>query len=341
MKKPLDRKPTMADIAKRAGVSTATVSRALTRPEQVNLETRLAIKQIATELKFQPNLLGRQLRVGAAKSLLILVQDLSNSFFSELIKGAQTEALEHHYSIIVGDTDYYENREKLFVDLFLGGRVDGLIMSTGHLPSGLSAEFATLSPVVVISEKIPDIDLPSVVVDNAYWAEAAVQYLIGYGHRRIAHIGGRSSHHTARERARGYRKALVEAKLPYEPRLEIEADFAFASGYAAAKQLLKEPFSPTAIFCASDEIALGAMRAVQDNGLSVPNDVSVVGFDDNLLASMASPTLTTIRQPRREIGAAAVRLTLDMIEDRPITDRNVQLECRLIERGSVSRVASP
>ncbi|WP_197489679.1 LacI family DNA-binding transcriptional regulator [Martelella sp. AD-3] len=326
----------MADIAKRAGVSTATVSRALTRPEQVNLETRLAIKKVAAELKFQPNLLGRQLRAGAAKSLLILVQDLSNSFFSELIKGAQTEALEHKYSIIVGDTDYYRDREKLFVDLFLGGRVDGLIMSTGHLPNGLNADLATLSPVVVISEKIPDINLPSVVVDNAYWSEAAVQYLIKHGHRRIAHIGGRSSYFTARERSRGYRNALSGANLPYDSQLEIETDFAFASGYAAAKQILSAQSPPTAIFCASDELALGAMRAVQDGELSVPNDVSIVGFDDNLLASVTSPTLTTIRQPRREIGAAAVRLALDMIEDRPIENRNVQLECHLIERGSVT-----
>jgi LacI family transcriptional regulator, repressor for deo operon, udp, cdd, tsx, nupC, and nupG len=336
MKKPTARRHTMADIAKRAGVSTATVSRALTRPEQVNLETRLAIKKIANELKFQPNLLGRQLRVGAAKTLLILVQDLSNSFFSELIKGAQAAALAHHYSIIVGDTDYYENQEKLFVDLFLGGRVDGLILSIGHLPTGLTAELATSSPVVLVSEGIPGLDLPSVIADNSRWAQVAVEYLITRGHHRIAHIAGRSSYYTARERSSGYRRALKAADLLLDPVLEIESDFTFASGYKAATHLLSLPSRPTAIFCASDELALGAVRAAQDAGLSVPEHVSIVGFDDSILAQMASPSLTTIRQPRREIGAAAVQLAIDMIDHEPQEQRHIQLDCALIERGSVA-----
>lgn len=326
----------MTDVARRANVSTATVSRALTQPDKVNPETLHLIHKIAAEMGFRPNLLGRQLRVGAAKTLLILVQDLSNPFFPELIKGAQAAALAHQYSIIVGDTDYLENQEKLIVELFLGGRVDGLIMSIGHLPVGLSAELATRSPVVLVSERIPDLDLPSVLTDNARWARIAVEHLITHGHKRIAHIAGKASHSTARERSCGYRDALQAAGLPIHPDYETEADFTYASGRKAAARLLSMEPRPTAIFCASDESALGAIRGAQDVGLSVPKDVSIVGFDDSMLAGMATPPLTTIRQPRRDIGAAAVELAINMIDNQPHAQRHVQVDCTLIERESVA-----
>lgn len=330
-------KRTMADIARRAGVSTSTVSRALTRPDQVNAKTLAAIQKIASELGFRPNLVGRQLRAGTANSLLVLVQDLANPFHSEIFKGAEIAALAHNYTIMVGDTDYSKDAERLYTDLFLGGRVDGLILMVGgHLPAGLSSEMALNSPVVLLNEENPDLDLPSVLVDNTRWAETAVGYLIGHGHSRIAHIAGPLSRTISRDRLEGYRRALAGAGLPNDPELEIEADFSLDQGRAAAAGLLALPNRPTAIFCVSDHSAVGAIMAARDAGLSVPEDLSVIGFDDGMLAEIVTPPLTTVRQPRREMGAAAAELAIGMIDNRPPLNRHMILNCSLIERGSVS-----
>ncbi|TMV90651.1 LacI family transcriptional regulator [Thioclava sp. BHET1] len=332
---------TMADVARRAGVSTATVSRALTRPDQVNAKTRDMVRKIAQELGFRPNLIGRQLRTQAAHSLLILVQDLENPFYSELIKGAESVCRERQFSVMVGGTDGYEDVETLYAEQFLGGRVDGLILLTGHLPAGLSASLATQSPVVLVSEDNPELDLCAVLIDNPGWATRATAHLIAQGHRRIAHLCGPMTRIISPERREGYRRALATAGIAHDPRLEVPGDFSFESGREAVRQLLSLPEPPTAIFCANDESALGAIRAVQQAGLSVPGDISIIGFDDTKLAQFSDPPLTTVRQPRQQMGAAAADLVIGLIENGPAQRTRLLLDCQLIERGTVGPCPVP
>lgn len=326
---------TMADVARRAGVSIATVSRALTRPDQVNKQTREMIREIAEELGFRPNLVGRQLRVQAANSLLILVQDLKNPFYGELIKGVESVARANRYSVMLGGTDGLEEVEHLYTDQFLGRRVDGLIVLFGHPPAGISARMAENSPIVLVSEGNPDLKLASVLIDNAHWAETAVRYLQERGHRRIGHVTGPLERIISRERRDGYRRAMAAAGIADTSDLEVIGDFTHAGGRRAAHVLLSRPDGPTAIFCSSDEAAIGASLAARDLGLSVPDDVSLVGFDDIGLAEIAQPALTTIRQPRLEMGIAAGERVIDMIRNGPGERGNQILDCKLIERDSV------
>ncbi|OOY10888.1 hypothetical protein BMI86_05150 [Thioclava sp. DLFJ5-1] len=331
---------TMADVARRAGVSTATVSRALTRPDQVSPKTRELVHEIAEELGFRPNLIGRQLRAQAANSLLILVQDLENPFYAELIKGAEYVARERQFSVVVGGTDGLEDVERLYAEQYLGRRVDGLILLTGHLPAGLSRKMAEQGPVVLVSEDNPELALCAVLVDNVGWAAQAVAHLHALGHRRIAHLCGPMARIISRERREGYRRALSQAGLPADPALEAPGDFSFETGRRATRALLALPDPPTAIFCANDESALGAIRAAQQAGLDVPRDLSVIGFDDTMLAEISDPPLTTIRQPRQQMGAVAAEMVIDMLENGPGQCARRILDCELVERSTVAAPAA-
>jgi LacI family repressor for deo operon, udp, cdd, tsx, nupC, and nupG len=328
-------RPTMADLARRAGVSTATVSRALTRPDQVNAKTRARIQEVAEDLGFRPNLVGRQLRVQDATSLLILVQDLKNPFYGEMIKGVESVARANRFSVMVGGTDGLEEVERLYSDQFLGRRVDGLIVLFGHPPAGISAKMAQHSPVVMVSEYDPALDLASVTIDNVHWADRAVSYLIERGHRKIAHVTGAMDRIISRERLAGYRRAMARIGASDPSAFEVEGDFTHAGGRRATHILMARPERPTAIFCASDEAAVGASLALRDLGLSVPEDVSLIGFDDIGLAEIAQPALTTIRQPRLEMGVAAAECVIDMIRNGTDKKTASQLDCTLIERESV------
>lgn len=332
---PATQRHTMADVARRAGVSTATVSRALTRPDQVNAKTRELIRGIADELGFRPNLIGRQLRVRTASSILILVQDLDNPFYAELIKGVESVARANRYSVMVGGTDGLPEVEHLYAEQFLGQRVDGLILLFGHLPNGITPRMAAQSPIVLVSEGNPDLGLSSVLVDNVAWAAAAVDHLLAMGHRRIGHVTGPLSRIISRQRQEGYRRALARAGISADPALEALGDFTVASGRSAAARLLRLPDRPTALFCANDESAVGAILAARDLGLRVPEDLSVMGFDDVTLAEIAQPALSTVRQPRLAMGVAAAELVLEMIEHGAGRAAERVLDCELVLRDSV------
>ncbi len=328
----------MADIARKAGVSTATVSRALTRPDRVHPATRELIHKIAAEAGFRPNLIGRQLRSQLSHSLLILVQDLANPFYPEFIKGAESVARERNYSVMVGNTDGNSTDEQRYADLFLGNRVDGLVLLTGHLPYGISADLAANSPIVLASERNHELDVSSVAIDNVQWASRAVSYLIQQGHRRIGHIHGPLARIISRERRAGYREALAYAGLAHDEALECDGHYTLHGGRIAALTLLDQPNPPTAIFCANDESAVGAIIAARSKGLRVPEDLSIIGFDDIFLAEISQPALTTIHQPRHELGRACATIVIDMIESGICTSIHQTLDCEFIHRSSVQAI---
>jgi LacI family repressor for deo operon, udp, cdd, tsx, nupC, and nupG len=316
----------MEDIARIAGVSVSTVSRALAGSPRVTGGTRARIEAAVRETGYVVNQVAQGLRLQRSRQLLVLLPTIANPFFAEIIQGVEEEAAGAGYGVLVGSTENEPAREAALARQLLTGGVDGLVLLTGRIPAGL-AEQAAAGQIVAVSETIPGSRLPIVAIDNEAAAAAAVAHLLGLGHRRIGHIGGPPGNVLTAQRARGWRKALARGGIEEPP---VFGDFTMASGEVAMAALLARAPRPTAVFCANDEMAIGAMKAARAAGLRVPHDLSLVGFDDISFAAFADPPLTTIRQPRRAFGRAAVAALLHG------TSRRRQMEYDLIIRASTA-----
>lgn len=325
----------MADIAQRAGVSVSTVSRALAGSKLVAPEMRRRIARIAGDEGYVVNQVARGLRLQRSRQILIILPTIANPFFGEVVLGVEEEAQSRGYGVLVGNTSGSAERAEALGRNLHTGAVDGLILLMGRIPDSLSA-LAAKDRVVAISERVHDLDVPTVSIDNAGAAREATAHLLGLGHRRIAHIAGRPGSNVAAQRIAGYRAALAAAGIAACDGVVVDGDFSVASGEAAMARLLDLPVRPTAVFCAGDEMAIGAINAAHARGLRVPADLSVVGFDDIPFAAAFNPRLTTIHQPRREMGRAAAGLLIDHIDDpqRPAPSR--QLPHRLVIRASAA-----
>ncbi len=295
-------RPKMEDIARIAGVSVSTVSRALAGSPKVTGDTRARIEAAVRETGYVVNQVAQGLRLQRSRQLLVLLPTIANPFFAEVVQGIEEEAAAAGFGVLVGSTENDPRREATLARQLLTGGVDGLVLLTGRIPEGL-AEQAAAGQLVAVSETIPGSRLPTIAIDNEAAAAAAVAHLLGLGHRRIAHIGGPPGNVLTAQRARGWRRALAQGGIEEPP---VFGDFTMASGEAAMAALLARTPCPTAVFCANDEMAIGAMKAARAAGLRVPRDLSLVGFDDISFAAFTDPPLTTIRQPRREFGRAAV-----------------------------------
>jgi LacI family repressor for deo operon, udp, cdd, tsx, nupC, and nupG len=335
---------TILDVARRAGVSTATVSRALAAPERVADKTRAAVEAAIAETGYTPNAIAQGLRARSSKMVLALLPGLGNSFYTVIINAVEELLTEAGYGILFGDTRNDAKRDAHYDRLVRSGQVDGVLLLTGRLPRKDFAELDATVPITLVSNDIPEIKtLPVFEIANREAAREMVEYLIRLGHRRIAHITGPAGNIEARERLRGYRDALAAAGLPIDESLIWPGSFTFIAGTAAAKQYLASSDRPTAVFAASDEIAMGFIRAIKDAGLRVPDDLSVAGFDDIEYASFFDPALTTMHQPRAELGRlAAESLVRRMAGDSgPKPPRRTRLACTLVIRASVKPLAAP
>ncbi len=299
-------RPKMEDIARIAGVSVSTVSRALAGSPKVTGDTRARIEAAVRQTGYVVNQVAQGLRLQRSRQLLVLLPTIANPFFAEVVQGVEEEAGRAGYGVLVGSTENDPGREAALARQLLTGGVDGLVLLTGRIPAGLAEQAAT-GQIVAVSETIPGSHLPTVAIDNEAAAAAAVAHLLALGHRRIAHIGGPPGNVLTTQRAHGWRKALAKGGIEDPP---VFGDFTMASGEAAMAALLGRAPRPTAVFCANDEMAIGAMKAARATGLRVPQDLSLVGFDDISFAAFTDPPLTTIRQPRREFGRAAVAALL-------------------------------
>ncbi len=328
---------TIRDVARLAGVSTATVSRALATPERVSEATREQVMRVVADSGYAPNLLARSLRRHQAGAILVIVRDISNPFYPEIFRGVEGAARSLGFNVLIGNTDDEPARERDYLGLVRTRRADGLIVVTGRLPDSWGEMPERPIPTVIACEPIAGLDLPIVQIDNEAAAARMVRHLIDLGHRRIAHITGPLDQIIARERLDGWRRAMSEAGLPAGEELVARGDFRLASGVLAARTLLgRRRGRPTAIFAANDESAIGAVQAIHEAGLSVPGDLSVAGFDDILFAAAAYPPLTTMRQPRRALGEQAMTLLHRLLGgQRDITTR-VVLSTQLIERASTA-----
>ena len=296
----------MEDIARLAGVSVSTVSRALAGSPKVTDDTRARIEAAVRQTGYVVNQVAQGLRLQRSRQLLVLLPTIANPFFGGVVQGGDEAAQAAGSGVLVGSTEGNAKREAVLARQLHTGVVDGLILLTGRIPATLEGHVAR-GQVVAVSETIPGATLPTVVIDNEAAAMAAVSHLRALGHVRIAHIAGPEGNVLTAQRAQGWRKAMAgETVIPL-----VFGDFTIASGLAAMERLLAAPVRPTAVFCANDEMAIGALKAARTAGLAVPRDVSVVGFDDISFAAFTDPPLTTVRQPRREFGHAAVAALLD------------------------------
>lgn len=326
--------PTISEVARLAGVSTATVSRALAQPEKVKARTRERVLEAVRATGFIPNAQARNLRLKATRTVILLVRDISNPFYLDIYKGVEEAAVDAGYKVLMGDARDDDERIMRYVDMVRERHADGLILMVGHFPAALAGR-SRLPPIVIALETLPGLQLPMVRVDNYAAARSAVAHLAGLGHRRIAHIAGPMPDPMSLDRRDGYLAGLKDAGIEADPRLVVEGDFGLAAGRAAIRKLDAEGISYTAIFAASDQMAVGAMGELRARGRNVPQDVSVVGFDDIVLAEAVEPPLTTVNQPRREIGQAAMALLIEQLggrADRP----DLVLPTRLVLRASTA-----
>jgi LacI family repressor for deo operon, udp, cdd, tsx, nupC, and nupG len=332
-------RPTMADIARRAGVSVSTVSRALAGSPRVTPATRRRIAQLAGEAGYVLNQVAQGLRLQRSRQLLVILPTIANPFFAEVVLGVEEEAQARGYGVLIGNTSGAPEREAALGRHLLTGVVDGLLVLMGRIPSVLS-DIAAAHRVVAISERVPGSGIATVTIDNAAAAQEAVAHLLALGHRRIAHIMGRARSNVALQRVKGYRAVLSAAGLAPDESLIAPGDFSVAAGEAAMRRLLALPQPPTAVFCGNDEMAVGAIRAARARGLHVPADLSVVGFDDVPIAAAYDPPLTTVQQPRHEMGRAAAALLIDQLAGKERPGSDAPLPYRLIVRESTGPVAA-
>jgi LacI family repressor for deo operon, udp, cdd, tsx, nupC, and nupG len=333
---PSPRAARIEDVARLAGVSTATVSRALSDPERVSPAARERVLEAVAQVGYRPNHAARSLRSAKSRMVLVVLPDVANPFFPRILQGIEDALFEAGYGMIIGNLDGAPEKEAHFAAFLATGHVDGAILLNGHLIGGPDGErLASAVPLVALCEAIPDAGIPQVDVDNRGAARAATLHLARAGHGRIAYLTGPADNVLERERFAGYRDGLAEAGLPFRPDLVIAGDYTLASGAAAGAAIAAWPQPPDAVFCSSDEMAIGLMGALEAVGIAVPGAVSVMGFDDIDYAAMARPALTTIHQPRRELGRTGARILLDLLAGRP-APAHVQLPTRLVERTSTS-----
>jgi len=329
------------DVAKLAAVSTATVSRALATPERVSPQARARVLEAIAKTGYVPNPAARSLRSQKTYMVLVVLPDLANTFFSRILRGIEETLFEAGYGMIIGDLDGSPEKEAHFAAFTAAGRVDGAILLNGHL-FGQSrdgkGEAARINiPLVALCEAIPGADIPQIEIDNRAAASRMARHLASIGHRRIAYVSGPADNILERERFLGYQDGLKAAGLPFDPALVLPGDFTIESGIAAGHDLLARAERPTAAFCTSDEMAIGLMRTLLSAGVRVPQDMSVAGFDDIEFAAVAEPALTTIRQPRRELGQAAASILIDLLQGRP-TPKRIHLGTELVIRESVAPI---
>jgi LacI family repressor for deo operon, udp, cdd, tsx, nupC, and nupG len=305
--------PTIQDVARTAKVSTATVSRALSFPEKVSESTRLRVLQAVEDTGYAVNQIARNLRRRTTGAIVVLVPNLGNQFFSMILAGIESAASRAGYTVLISDTRPSAGGEML-LDYVRNNRADGLISLDGALPPQVLSPQGggRHRPVLVFAcEWREGLDAPSVRLDNAGGAGLAVDHLAGLGHARIGHVTGPPGNVLTETRRRGFAHAMARHGLALRSEWVLDGDFTLNSGVLAARAWLALAERPSAMFLANDEMAFGFISELHRNGVETPRDVSVVGFDDIDMAGRYIPALTTVRQPRHEIGEAAFAAFLE------------------------------
>ena len=322
------------DVAERAGVSVATVSRALSHPEKVKPETRRRVLEVIEAMEYRPNLLARHLRTQSTKTVIAIAPGLDNAAFREVILGVEEVADDCGYQVLIADVHGKDSIEAYYLNAIRQRQIDGIISMSARMAQRLIRKVADEYPLVMALQSFEDGDIPTVSIDNRAAARAATVHLLHMGHKRVAHITSAQALSVYREREDGYRQALGEAGIAVDEGLIRSTEPTIQGGYAQAQAMLAEGRRFTAVFAAGDMMAIGAIKALRQAGLRVPGDCSVVGFDDIGLATDWEPALTTIRQPLKAIGRSAFEMLLALIEGREPARKREILPYELVVRES-------
>jgi LacI family transcriptional regulator, galactose operon repressor len=329
---------TIRDIARLAGVSVATVSRVINDRPDVAPDTRDAVLRHVREHNFTTNRSARALSGGRTGHIGLTMPMVRGDYFAAILAGALEAVYEQDMRLVLYTTLHEHERELSVLEHLSDGATDGAIIM---LPEESTVELAALQasgyPFVVADPRVPlGEGIPAVSAAHRAGAKGATDHLLALGHRRIAHITGRPGWAATVERIEGYQAALAAAGVLQSDELVVEGDFEVPSGYAAAQQLLDLPNPPTAIFASNDNLAAGVLKAARERGVVVPDQLSVVGFDDSLLAPIVTPTLTSVRQPLAELGRTAVSLLMRMLDRQRVEALRVELATRLVVRESTA-----
>lgn len=328
-------KPGIYDVARAAKVSIATVSRVLNRQAGVAEQTRQRVLAAMQRLGYRPHALARGLAARRSQTIGLVITDILDPYFAEIIRGAQEEAEAAGYVILLGDTSVHAHREDLLVRRLTERRIDALIVASSRTTRAYAKLVTSLEVPVLCINGQRQFFPHSVQIDNRAGARLAVEHLVRLGHRRIAHVAGPPGVPTRQERLAGYRAALMEAGIAYDPGLVVAGTGDLTGGRDAASRLLARAEPPTAIFAYNDRSAIGCYQVIRERGLRIPADVSVVGFDDIVMARWISPALTTVAQPRAEMGHLAVNLLLAMLRGESAPAQVVVMP-HLAERASTA-----
>ncbi len=328
------------DVAEIAGVSVATVSRTLSRPEKVAESTREKVMAAVERCGYVTNVMASNFRRRKSQTIVVLVPDIANLFYASIVQEIEIVARKRGYQILLGETQQDPEIEGAYSALVSQRMADGIITLGMHIPFKVDPRRKNPDekwpPLVMVGEYTGSIPLPKVGIDNVQAAADATRHLVELGHKHIAFLGGPKDFTLCKERLKGFRRVMRKAGLEIPAGYIQYGEFKLASGYSGAKSVLECNTRPTALFCANDEIAIGAMKALREAGLKVPRDFSLVGFDDLDIAAYCDTPLTTILQPRRQMGNEAIRLMLGLLAGEESLERYITLPHELIVRKSTA-----
>lgn len=309
----------ITEVAKLAGVSIATVSRCINTPDRVREKTREKIQKAIKETGYSINTLARNFRRGKTNMIMVVLPTIGDPFLAEVMKGLSATAKDKGYSLIINESQFTSMSADEIGAMMVTRQVDGIILLASMSPFGnevISSRTDRRLPIVIGCEAITQSlqELPSVHIDNIAAAYQATEYLISQGHKKIAFMAGEETSLLTKDRENGYRQAMQKARLSIEDGWVISGDLTITGARSATKELLSNSIRPTAIFCANDEMAIGALFEIKVAGLNVPRDISVMGFDNSRYAEVTDPPLTTIAQPGKEIGVHTALRMIKAIE---------------------------
>ncbi|HHB1595253.1 TPA: substrate-binding domain-containing protein [Vibrio campbellii] len=329
---------TMKDIAKLAGVSTSTVSHVINKTRFVSEEISERVNNAAKELNYYaPSALARSLKVNRTKTIGMLVTTSTNPFFGEVVKGVERSCYQKGYSLILCNTEGDNERMRESINTLLQKRVDGLILMCSSLEGERIDVFERYPDIpVVVMDWGPMLFTSDKIQDNSLrGGYLAAKYLIDCGHKEVGCITGPLIKHQAQMRYEGYKRAMLEAELEFNANWIVESDFECEGGYQAFKKMVERGPLPSSIFVSNDMMAMGAINAANELGIKIPEQLSIIGYDDIHIAKFMSPSLTTIHQPKYRLGQAAVETLLRKLDEKSDEAQVVQLEPTLVERNSV------
>ena len=324
------------DVAREAGVSIATVSRVLNDIDVVNEDTKKKVLDAIKKLGYRPNIVARSLKTQRTKTIGILVPDISSGFYPEIVRGAEDVANIYDYNVILCNSDFDYDKEKEYLRVLKEKMVDGVI----YMSSSLEEESLDIIneldlKTVLVETKDKEGRLPSVTIDNISATYESTKYLLEIGRKNIAFIGAKKDVNNAwGDRFLGYEKALTEAGIQLDQDLEFLQGLKVSNGYEAVEKFIESGKTFDGIICATDEEAMGAINALRDKGIKVPEDISVIGFNNTAVASYFYPKLTTINQPSYDMGSVAMRMLIKILAKRELEQDQYVLDYKFVKRDS-------